>query len=118
MFMAKVVILCEKDFQDLELFYPLLRLKEAGHDVIVAGTGEKSYRGKNGYPLSAVDANIQQLNAKGFDAVVIPGGWAPDHLRKNAAVLKFVNAMNDDKKPIAAICHAGWVLCSIPGLLK
>ena len=112
MMMAKVVILCEKDFQDMELFYPALRLREAGHEVIIAGTGEKSYTGKHGYPLKQVDANIQDIDADDYNAVVIPGGWAPDHLRLCEEVLEFVKKMNDSKKPVASICHGASVLCS------
>ncbi len=109
--MKKVMIFAEKDYEDLELWYPKLRLTEEGAQVVVAGTGEKSYKGKNGYPLE-VDGSIKDYKAKDFDAVVIPGGWAPDRLRRYKEVLDFVREMNASGKVVAAICHAGWVLAS------
>jgi len=116
--MAKVAVLVDKEFQDMEVFYPYYRLIEAGHEPLFIGTGENSYKGKYGYPLNEVDANIQDVSADDFDAVVIPGGNAPAYLRKCQEVLDFVKAMNDSGKPIASICHGAWVLCSIEGFLK
>lgn len=112
----KVIIFAEKDYEDLELWYPKLRLTEEGFQVTVAGTGEKSYKGKNGYPLE-VDGDIKDYKAKDFDAVVIPGGWAPDRLRRYKEVLDFAREMNASGKVVAAICHAGWVLASA-GIVK
>ena len=109
--MAKIVILVEKDFQDLEVYYPYYRLKEEGFDVVVAGTGENSYKGKFGLTIQA-DANIKDLDPAKFDVVVIPGGWAPDHLRWHEPVKKFVSAMNKNGKIVAGICHAASVLVS------
>ncbi len=114
--MKKVMIFAEKDYEDLELWYPKLRLTEEGFQVVVAGTGEKSYKGKNGYPLE-VDGNIKDYNEKEFDAVIIPGGWAPDRLRRYKEVLDFVREMHAAGKVVAAICHAGWVLASA-GIVK
>lgn len=107
----KVIIFAENIYEDLELWYPKLRLTEEGAKVIAAGTGEKTYKGKNGYPLE-VDGNIKDYKAKEFDAVIIPGGFAPDKLRRHKEVLDFVREMHKDGKVIAAICHAGWVLAS------
>jgi protease I len=107
----RVIILAENQFQDLELLYPKYRLIEEGAKVIVAGTGEKNYKGKYGYPVD-VDANIKDCKAKDFDAVVIPGGWAPDFLRRSKEVVDFVKEMSRQNKVVAAICHAGWVLAS------
>ena len=112
----KVIILAENQFQDLELLYPKYRLIEEGAKVVVAGTGEKNYRGKYGYPVDA-NGNIKEYRAKDFDAVVIPGGWAPDYLRRHKEVIDFVKEMDKQKKVIAAICHAGWVLASA-GIVK
>ena len=112
----KVLIFAEAYYEDLELWYPKIRLTEEGAKVIVAGTGEKTYKGKNGYPLE-VDGNAKDYKAKDFDAVVIPGGWAPDRLRRYKEVLDFVKEMNKEGKVIAAICHAGWVLASA-GIVK
>ena len=107
----RVIILAENQFQDLELLYPKYRLIEEGAKVIVAGTGEKNYKGKYGYPVD-VDGNIKDYKAKDFDAVVIPGGWAPDFLRRSKEVVDFVKEMSRQNKVVAAICHAGWVLAS------
>lgn len=111
-----VAILVERDYQDLEVWYPALRLREEGARVVFVGTDAKEYRGKFGYPLT-VDLLIGQVKAADFDAVVVPGGWAPDFLRRYEAVLEFVREMDRLKRPVAAICHAGWVLASA-GILK
>ncbi len=106
-----IIILCEADYEDLEVHYPRLRLIEEGAKVAVAGTGAPSYTGKRGYPiktdLSAADAKVSD-----WDAVVIPGGWAPDRMRCYDFVNAFVRAMHGAGKPVAAICHAGSVLVS------
>ncbi|MBI1935849.1 type 1 glutamine amidotransferase [Candidatus Woesearchaeota archaeon] len=107
----KIMILAENIYEDLELWYPKLRLMEEGAKVIVAGTGEKTYKGKNGYPLEA-DGSIKDYNAKDFDAVIVPGGYAPDKLRRYKEVLDFVSEMNKSGKVVAAICHGAWVLVS------
>jgi len=112
----KIIIFAENYYEDLELWYPKIRLIEEGAKVVVAGTGDKTYKGKNGYPLE-VDGNIRDYKAKDFDAVVIPGGWAPDRLRRYNEVLDFVREMNKNGKVIAAICHAGWVLANA-GIVK
>jgi len=110
-------ILVEQDYQDLEVWYPLLRLREEGATVISIGTGtSQAYRGKNGYPIQ-VDTDIARVKAADLDAVVVPGGWAPDFLRRSEAVLALVREMDRRKKTIAAICHAGWVLASA-GILR
>ncbi len=112
----KIIIFAEKEFEDLELLYPKLRLIEEGASVIVSGLGEKVYHGKNGYPVNA-DSNIENENPDNYDALIIPGGWAPDYLRRVTPVLDFVKKMNRQKKIIAFICHAGWVPISA-GILK
>src|SRR3989344_51908 len=101
----KIIILAETQFQDLELLYPKCRLIEEGAKVIVTGTGEKNYKGKYGYPVD-VDGNIKDYKPKDFDAVVIPGGWAPDFLRSHKEAIDFVKEMNKQNKVVAAICHA------------
>lgn len=108
----RVAILIEDFYQDLEVWYPLLRLKEEGFEVVtVEPNGRKDYRGKNGYPI-AVDRSIEEVRSKDFDAVVIPGGWAPDKLRLSKKVLQFVKELSDTGKVVASICHGGWVLAS------
>ena len=112
----KVLIFAENYYEDLELWYPKIRLTEEGAKVIVAGTGEKTYKGKNGYPLE-VDGEVKDYKAKDFDAVIVPGGYAPDKLRRYKEVLNFVKEMYKSGKVVAAICHGPWVLVSA-GILK
>ncbi len=113
----KIVILVEQQYQDLEIWYPLLRLKEEGVKVIVAGTGSsKSYNGKYGYPIRA-ERNVKDINPAEVDGVIVPGGWAPDFLRRHESVLKFVKDLDDAGKLVASICHGASVLVS-SGILK
>lgn len=108
----RVAILIEEQYQDLEVWYPLLRLKEEGFEVVtVEPNGRKDYKGKWGYPIE-VDKNIDEVRAADFDGVVIPGGWAPDKLRLSQKVLEFVKEIFDEGKVVASICHGGWVLAS------
>ena len=109
--MKKVIILAEKSFQDMEALYPYYRLKEAGFRVTVAGTGEKTYHGKNGHPINT-DGHIKNFKPNNFDCVIIPGGWAPDYLRRNKDMVKFVRQMNEKKKVVASICHGASLLIS------
>ena len=113
----KVAILVEESYQILEVWYPLLRLREAGIDVKVIGTGTKDvYPSKEGYPVK-VDAAIDQVKPTDFDGVIIPGGWAPDFLRRHEAIVNFVKRLYTDGRVVASICHGGWVLVSA-GFLK
>ena len=108
----RVAILIEEQYQDLEVWYPLLRLKEEGFEVVtVEPNGRKEYKGKFGYPIT-VDRSINEVSARDFDGVVIPGGWAPDKLRLSKKVLQFVKELFDAGKVVASICHGGWVLAS------
>ena len=96
-------------YEDLELWYPKLRLQEAGAEVILAGPeAGKSYTGKNGYPCVS-DAAIAGMKAEDFDAVVVPGGFMPDKLRRDPKVLSLVREFAEAGKPVAAICHGGWI---------
>ncbi|MZP28908.1 DJ-1/PfpI/YhbO family deglycase/protease [Heliobacterium undosum] len=108
----KALQLIDHDFEDLELWYPVLRLREAGVTVHLAGekAGEK-YIGKYGVPAVA-DLSFDDIDADDYDALLVPGGWAPDKLRRFPAVLELVRRMDAQKKPIGQICHAGWVLIS------
>lgn len=107
----RVAILVEDLYQDQEVWYPYYRLIEAGAEVLVVGTNKKEFKSKHGYPITA-DATIDGVSADQFDGVVIPGGYAPDLLRRYPAVVRLVKAMHEQGKLIAAICHGGWVLCS------
>jgi len=106
---TRVAVLAEEIYEDLELWYPVLRLREAGAEVKIIGpkAGEV-YKSKHGYPAKA-DLSMDDVNAADFDALVIPGGYAPDRMRRHPAMLNLVRAMHEARKPIAFICHAGWV---------
>jgi protease I len=95
-------------YEDLELWYPKIRLEEEGATTVVAGLGEKTYQGKRGYPLT-VDTSVDAVSAEDFDGLVIPGGYAPDILRRSAKVLDLTRLIYQAGKPVAFICHAGWV---------
>jgi len=113
----RVAILAENLYQEMELWVPYYRLKETGAAVKVIGTGSaKSYTSKHGYPV-AVDAAADEVKAKDFDAVIIPGGYAPDLMRRSTAMVGLVREAFQQGKVVAAICHAGWMLCSA-GILK
>lgn len=108
----KVVSLIHNDFEDLELMYPILRLREEGVEVIVAGeeAGER-YVGKYGVPACS-DCAFSEIKVEEFDGILIPGGWAPDKLRRFPEVIDMVQKMNEENKVIGQICHAGWVAIS------
>jgi protease I len=95
-------------YEDLELWYPKIRLEEEGARTIVAGTGEKTYQGKRGYPIT-VDTTVDQISSADFDALVIPGGYAPDIMRRSQKLLQLTREIYEAGKPVAFICHAGWV---------
>jgi protease I len=105
----KVLILAADDFEDMELLYPLHRLIEEEVTVTVAGLDDHPVRGKKGYGPLPVDTTVDQVAEPSFDALVIPGGYAPDKLRRSDVVLDLVRAFDTAGKPIAFICHAGWV---------
>jgi protease I len=105
----RLLIFVGDDYEDLELWYPKLRLEEAGVHVTLAGaqTG-KTYRGKHGYPAVS-DAEIAIMESADFDGVLCPGGWMPDKLRRDPKVLSLVREFHESKKLVAAICHGGWI---------
>jgi protease I len=105
----KVLLLAADLFEDMELLYPLYRLAEEQIAVTVAGLDTQPVTGKKGHGPVPVDTTVDQVAESDFDALVIPGGFAPDKLRRSAAVLDLVRAFDDSGKPIAFICHAGWV---------
>jgi protease I len=112
-----VLIFAAPYYEELELWYPKIRLEEAGATTVVAGVGERTYLGKRGaYPVT-VDAQVDELRARDFDGLVIPGGYAPDILRRHAKVLSLTREIFEAGKPVAFICHAGWVPISA-GILK
>jgi protease I len=113
----RVAILAENLYQEMELWVPYYRLREEGAEVKVVGAaGARSYASKHGYPVS-VDVQAEQVKAVEFDAVVVPGGYAPDLMRRHAAMVGLVREAAQQGKVVAAICHAGWMLVSA-GVLK
>jgi protease I len=109
---AQVVVLAENQYQELELWYPLLRLREAGANVVtVAPSSEALYGSKLGYPVKA-DLAITEVDAEQIDALVIPGGFAPENFRRTPAIVNLVKKVHDQGSLVAAICHAGWMLAS------
>jgi protease I len=108
----RVLMFVDDIYEDLELWYPKLRLIEAGVQVTVAGPAAgKTYRGKHGYPCQS-DAAIDAMQAADFDGLVIPGGFMPDKLRRDAKVLSLVREFAAAGKLVAAICHGGWIAIS------
>jgi protease I len=112
----RIAILIEDLYQEHEFWYPFYRMKEAGAKVTVVGTGAKEYHSKIGLAAPGGVA-AESVSAADFDAVIVPGGFAPDRMRRNAAMLKLVRDCFTQGKTVAAICHAGWVLVSA-GILK
>jgi len=99
-------------YEDLELWYPKLRLIEEGAQVVVAGEeANRVYAGKNGYPCTS-DAAISDMHESQFDAVLLPGGFMPDRLRRLESVKKLIREFAHSKKCVAAICHGGWLAIS------
>lgn len=96
-------------YEDLELWYPKLRLEEEGAEVVLAGPeADVTYAGKNGYPCKS-DAAINDMDAADFDGLVVPGGFMPDKLRRDPKVLELVRDFSDAGKLVAAVCHGGWI---------
>ena len=112
----RIAILAENLYQEMELWVPYYRFREEGAEVKVVGTGAKSYTSKMGYPVNA-DVSAEEVNVADLDAVIIPGGYAPDMMRRSAAMVMLVRDAFQKGKVVAAICHAGWMLCSA-GVLK
>jgi protease I len=104
----KVLFFAAPLYEDLELWYPKIRLEEEGAQCVVAGLGEPTYQGKRGYPITP-DTTVDQVSAGDFDGLVIPGGYAPDILRRHRKVLELTREIFEAGKPVAYICHAGWV---------
>jgi len=108
----RIAILAENLYQEMELWVPYYRLKEEGAEVKVVGAGgATSYASKHGYPVS-VDAQAEAVSAVEFDAVIVPGGYAPDLMRRHEAMVRLVREAAQHGKVVAAICHAGWMLAS------
>ncbi|MHA7963686.1 type 1 glutamine amidotransferase domain-containing protein [Paenibacillus sp. CAU 1782] len=107
-----VICLLDDEFEDLELWYPVYRVREAGATVLYAGPQKgKTHIGKYGVPAVA-DLSFDEVASSDIHGLLVPGGWAPDKLRRYPKVLQLVQELNAQDKPIGQICHAGWVLIS------
>lgn len=113
---VRVLFLTGADYEDLELWYPLYRLQEAGAETLVLGESLETFRGKNGYP-SRAEALVDSIDPSEWTALVIPGGFMPDRLRRNPVVLDLVRHCDERGKVIGMICHAGWIPASA-GILR
>lgn len=108
----RVIILVEQMYNEFEFWYPYYRLKEAGAEVVVVGSGSaEEYTSKSGLPCRA-DTSADQISAADSDGIIIPGGYAPDHMRRYPSMVKLVKDLFQAGKVVAAICHAGWMLAS------
>lgn len=113
----KILSFVHHEFEDLELWYPIYRCREEGAEVVLAGeTKREKYIGKYGVPAIA-NISWDEVNPAEYDGLLVPGGWAPDKIRRFEKVLNIVRQMHQAQKPIGHICHAGWVLISA-GILK
>ncbi|WP_158735384.1 type 1 glutamine amidotransferase domain-containing protein [Alteribacillus sp. YIM 98480] len=109
---TRIIALVDEDFEDLELWVPVMRLREEGAEVVLTGKEKgKTYYGKYGVPAEA-QAGFSDINPEDFDGILVPGGWAPDKLRRFDEVIDMVKHMDANEKVIGQICHAGWVLIS------
>jgi protease I len=112
----RAAVLVEQMYQEMEVWYPVYRLREAGCKVTLVGPeAGQTYPSKLGYPVKS-DKAAKDVSADDFDLLVIPGGYAPDHMRRCEAMIKLVSTMAEQGKPVAAICHGPWVLCSTQAL--
>ncbi len=107
-----IAILVDNLYQEMELWYPYFRFQEAGADCVLVGAeGGKTYASKLGYPAKA-DKSYDAASAKDFDGLIVPGGFAPDYMRRYAKATQLVRDMDAQGKLVAAICHGPWMLCS------
>lgn len=111
-----ILMLVGPDYEDLEVWYPKLRLEEAGYRVPCAGLGEPLYHGKHGYPCPT-DGRVQDYQAKDLQGIIAPGGWAPDKLRRDATVKRLVQEVDRAGGLVGTICHGPWILISA-GILR
>lgn len=108
---VKVAVLVEEQYQELEVWYPLYRLREEGAAAVVLGTGKKEYKSKVGYPCAA-DLDVHAESGKNYAGVVVPGGFAPDFMRRHPGPARFVREVWESGGVVAAICHGLWIPAS------
>ena len=112
----RAAVLVEQQYQEMEVWYPVYRLREAGCKVTLVGPeAGQTYPSKLGYPVKS-DKAARDVSADDFDLLVIPGGYAPDHMRRCEAMIRLTSQMAEQGKPVAAICHGPWMLCSTQAL--
>ncbi len=112
----RIALLLDQEYQELEVWYPYYRLGEEGADIIrVAPKAGQTYPSKLGYPCVS-DAAASDVSASDFDAVVIPGGWCPDFMRRDESMISFMQDCAKARILLAAICHGGWMLCCTDAL--
>ncbi|MFP4053961.1 MAG: type 1 glutamine amidotransferase domain-containing protein [Phycisphaerae bacterium] len=112
----RIAIMLDREYQELEVWYPYYRLLEEGADVALVGPqAATEYPSKLGYPCRSTSA-ARDVHAKEYDAVVIPGGWAPDYMRRDESMIRFVRQAAEAGIVLAAICHGGWMLCCTDAL--
>ncbi len=107
----KIALFVADIYNEFEFWYPYYRLKEEGAEIVVIGPENDVYTSKYGIPAKT-DTGISDVETKEFHALIIPGGYAPDHMRRNEHMIEFVKEIYDEGKIVAAICHAGWMLVS------
>jgi protease I len=106
---VRVAVLVDRSFEDLEFWVPTMRLREEGADVVIAGReADHTVTGKHGLTATSTVA-ARDLEADALDGVVVPGGWAPDKLRRDPGVTSLVRQLDDQNKIVGQICHAGLV---------
>ncbi|MCP3165330.1 type 1 glutamine amidotransferase domain-containing protein [Myxococcus qinghaiensis] len=109
--MARIAFILADDFEDSEFRIPYDRVKQAGHEAVVIGVeADKPVKGKKGQEVITPDKAIRNVSSRDFDALVIPGGYSPDHLRMDIDMVGFVRDFYRADKPLAAVCHAPWML--------
>src|SRR5271165_6219659 len=112
----RAAVLVEQQYQEMEVWYPVYRLREAGCKVTLVGPeAGQTYASKLGYPAKS-DRAARDVSADDFDLLIIPGGYAPDHMRRCPHMIRLVSVMAEQGKPVAAICHGPWMLCSTQAL--
>jgi len=111
-----IAMLVDNVYQEMEIWYPLYRMQEAGAQVVTVGAiAGHTYTSKLGYPCKA-EKSYDEVKASDFDGVIIPGGYAPDHIRRHPRALELVREIDQAGKLVASICHGPWVLCSTGSL--
>lgn len=113
----RIAVLVDNLYQEMEIWYPLYRFREAGAEVVTIGAkAGATYTSKLGYPCVA-EKSYDEVQAKDYDGVVLPGGFAPDHIRRHPKAIQFVKEMDAQGKLVASICHGLWIACSA-GILR